>query len=114
VRHIYYHFRDLNWMIVGIDAIGSVGFHPLRPWLLSVSGSRHFENLSDGSDSSDASSLDDKICIGNSANAGMALDRQTKGTTVTRKRRAPQPVTLDGSISVWDFTDKRNRDSVDM
>jgi len=33
------------------DAVGSVAFHPLRPLLLSASGSRHFHDYSDESNS---------------------------------------------------------------
>jgi hypothetical protein len=41
------------------DAIGSVGFHPTRPLLLSVSGSRHFEEtLSSESDSDEDDVVD--------------------------------------------------------
>ena len=33
-----------------LDTVGSVGFHPLWPFLLSVSGSRWFEDVVEGGD----------------------------------------------------------------
>lgn len=67
-----------------VDSIGSVNFHPYRPTLLSVSGSRHFTdpNESQLTDDSDLDSEDDT--------------RRTVRTT--------QPVTFDSSINVWDFS----------
>ncbi|PWY97146.1 hypothetical protein BCV70DRAFT_143124, partial [Testicularia cyperi] len=35
------------------DAIGSVSFHPFQPWLLSVSGSRHWPEAAESSSSED-------------------------------------------------------------
>ncbi|TFK48131.1 WD40 repeat-like protein [Heliocybe sulcata] len=78
------------------DAVGSVGFHPSQPLLLSVSGSRHFhhdhESLashkprhydSDSSSGSDEDSDDD--------------------SSERRKRSVPRPFPIDASIRLWDF-----------
>ena len=69
-----------------LDSIGSVGFNPLKPWLLSVAGSRNFDYDDDGSesDNSDEDSEDGGIKI------------------VTVKRRSnSRPA--DTSVKLWDF-----------
>lgn len=86
------------------DAIGSVSFHPLRPLLLSVSGSRHFDRSPPttsneaGSSNSDSESSDD----------GDDLDTGESGAPwrkqgVARISRDPQPVAYDSSAKLWDF-----------
>ncbi|KAJ7474877.1 WD40-repeat-containing domain protein [Mycena latifolia] len=69
------------------DAIGSVSFHPTKPQLLSVSGSRHFHQRTDdsGSDSS-----------------GDEADGDVQ-TSVRRRAARPTPVPLDASVKLWDF-----------
>jgi hypothetical protein len=61
------------------DTVGSVSFHPLEPKLLSVSGSRHFED--DYSDDSSSES-------------------SNEGHVVLTKRTASQ---LDSTIKSWSF-----------
>ncbi|KAF9228270.1 hypothetical protein BS17DRAFT_773386 [Gyrodon lividus] len=82
------------------DTIGTVAFHPSQAVLLSVSGSRHFEDErgalnasedsdSDSSDSSDSDAEDGPI--------GRSL------AVVRKLRNRPQPSVRDASINMWDF-----------
>ncbi|KAI0651027.1 hypothetical protein C8Q79DRAFT_931081 [Trametes meyenii] len=86
------------------DAVGSVAFHPLRPLLLSVSGSRHFDRPK--SESGDASGLsssdsDDENEVVETAGGNSA--KQKPSPVVTIRRRRPQPVALDASVKLWRF-----------
>ena len=82
------------------DAVGSVAFHPLRPLLLSVSGSRHFDHADAASGVSSGSSTSD---------SEGAVDEHTEGPlssgshAVKRRRNKPQPLALDTTIKLWDF-----------
>ncbi|KAJ6531415.1 WD40-repeat-containing domain protein [Mycena vulgaris] len=69
------------------DAIGSVSFHPTKPQLLSVSGSRHFPPPADESGS------------------GSSGDEENGDTPQSVRRNAarPTPVPLDASVKFWDF-----------
>lgn len=69
-----------------LDALGSVAFHPVKPFMLTASGSRHFFD-SDSESESDESSR-----------RSPASDQNVKRSHWT------QPVTLDSSIKVWDFS----------
>jgi len=70
------------------DATGSVSFNPLKPWLLSVAGSRNFDDDTSESDDSDNDSEDEGPKV------------------VTVKRRTgTRPV--DTSIKLWDFAGVR-------
>ncbi|KAI0308581.1 hypothetical protein OF83DRAFT_1180633 [Amylostereum chailletii] len=73
------------------DAVGSVAFHPLKPLVLSVSGSRHFdtEDVSRREDSSGSSDEDD------AQDAGVRA--------VKRHRYRPQPSIRDSSVKLWEF-----------
>ena len=74
------------------DAVGSVAFHPLNPLLLSVSGSRHFdENGSDGEESSDSSVR------------GESMSRDDAQVFIQRHRHRPQPTFRDNSCRLWDL-----------
>jgi len=77
-----YHAHD--------DTIGSVAFHPLHPLLLSVSGSRHFDDIDSGEESSDSS-------ISGEASRG---DTEV---FIRRHRHRPQPSFRDNSIRLWHF-----------
>lgn len=84
-----------------IDAIGSVAFHPLRPLLLSVSGSRHFDEvpnrdrLDSGSDSEDAIAATEEE---------EDLQRNSLRTTfITRARTKHGPLARDASVKLWSF-----------
>ncbi|KAI9459342.1 hypothetical protein HD554DRAFT_2136882 [Boletus coccyginus] len=75
------------------DAIGAVAFHPLEPLLLSVSGSRHFDDVTPmagvlGDQKSDSESSD-----GSSEIVSM----------VSRLKERPRPSVYDASIKMWDF-----------
>lgn len=65
-----------------------VGFHPYRPILLSVSGSRHFDDLEGQVDSDSGSDSDES---------------ESPAEVVTSRRRRLQPRTLDSSIKTWNF-----------
>lgn len=72
------------------DAVGSVTLHPLHPLLLSVSGSRHFDDIgSDEEESSDSSVLGDET------------SRDDTRVFIRRPRRRPQPSFRDSSIRLW-------------
>ena len=87
------------------DAIGSVSFHPLRPLLLSVSGSRHFDRssptTSNGarSSNSDMSSSDGGSDIGGGEEEALSEEE----AVVRISRKGPQPVAYDSSAKLWDF-----------
>lgn len=67
------------------DVIGSVAFHPQQQQLLSVAGSRHFEDIDEDSDSeSDNSSEHEPLSM-----------------TRTLPSR-PRPV--DASVKIWDVS----------
>ncbi|KAJ7087901.1 WD40-repeat-containing domain protein [Mycena belliarum] len=75
------------------DAIGAVAFHPSRPQLLTVSGSRHFHS----SPPEESGSSEDEFDEGRD---------QCDGTFQAGVRRAavrPAPVPLDASVTLWDF-----------
>jgi len=77
------------------DAVGSVAFHPLHPLLLSVSGSRHFDDIdvdgdSDGGESSDSSVL------------GEETSRGVTRAFIQTHRHRPQPWIRDNSLRLWD------------
>ncbi|KZT03232.1 uncharacterized protein LAESUDRAFT_705126 [Laetiporus sulphureus 93-53] len=76
------------------DAIGSVAFHPLRPMLLSVSGSRHFDRISSNADGGLESSP-------SSSDEDTAINRRNSVVKISRRR--PQPMTVDASVKLWCF-----------
>jgi len=67
-----------------LDAIGSVGFNPLKPWLLSVAGSRNFDDYASDSDDSDD-------------------DSEDEGTKVVTVKRPSNTKPADPSTKLWDF-----------
>ncbi|GLB44392.1 putative WD40 repeat-like protein [Lyophyllum shimeji] len=77
------------------DAVGSVGFHPLRPVLLSASGSRHFD-IGEASESSESEDSDTEI-------EEAAPEDVPRPRTGRIRLRCPHPVTLDASIKLWSF-----------
>ncbi|PPQ84708.1 hypothetical protein CVT25_014060 [Psilocybe cyanescens] len=73
-----------------LDTIGSVAFHPLKPCLLSVSGSRHFT---------------DEYSMSSDEESGDEVDRHVVHEEVkVRREKQPQPVAFDSTIKAWDFT----------
>lgn len=77
------------------DTVGSVSFHPLRPILLSASGSRHFHPSSENSDlSSSSDDTDDE-------------PDEISPSNISRPRIRSHPVTLDSSIKMWNFDGAR-------
>ncbi|KAG0697486.1 WD40-repeat-containing domain protein [Suillus ampliporus] len=79
------------------DAVGCVAFQPLRSNLLSVSGSRHFdEGPKEGdSDSSDGEHSTDQESDSESQNM------------ITMSRRRPLPYVKDSSLKLWSFDPTR-------
>jgi telomerase Cajal body protein 1 len=69
------------------DAIGSVGFHPLHPLLLSVSGSRHFDQTRNDDMSSESDEEDE---------AEDERDQESKTSSI-----AGVPFALDNSVKLW-------------
>ena len=67
-----------------VDAIGSVGFNPLKPWLLSVAGSRNFDD--DRSESEDSGD-----------------DSEDGGTEVVTVKRRSDSKPVDTSMKLWNF-----------
>ena len=72
--------------------MGSVSFHPLRPLLLSVSGSRHFTE----DDEDDVSSEDSESGEEEEPPASPKL-------LVRRRRERPTPEVKDASVKLWSF-----------
>ncbi|KAH9851206.1 WD40-repeat-containing domain protein [Lenzites betulinus] len=87
------------------DAVGSVGFHPLRALLLSVSGSRHFEKAA--SVAGERSGSDDEVEESGIAGASSAEPDQSPApavaVAVTISRERAQPVAHDTSAKLWCF-----------
>lgn len=75
------------------DAVGAIAFHPLEPCLLSVSGSRCFDEVAptasgpgDSDSDSDSESSD-----------------ESREDVVHRLKERPRPSVRDASIKMWDF-----------
>ena len=86
------------------DAVGSVGFHPLRPLMLSVSGSRHYHE-GNGSDSSSSDSESTSSSDGED-NTGSGAEE----TLIRRPRQRPAPGVKEASIKLWDFQSPTHED----
>ncbi|KAH7907131.1 hypothetical protein BJ138DRAFT_534543 [Hygrophoropsis aurantiaca] len=78
------------------DTIGSVGFHPLRPFLISASGSRDFDGGNEDSSSSSSDSEDE------GANEGGKEANRVK-LIMKKSRHKLQPSVRDASIKLWSF-----------
>ncbi|KAH9929327.1 uncharacterized protein B0H18DRAFT_873993, partial [Fomitopsis serialis] len=97
------------------DAIGSVSFHPLRPVLLSVSGSRHFDGSPLATHASFSSSSDSES-DGEDYQTAEGYNSTNRKTKVVRiRRKGPQPTTHDSSVKLWDFDSRvgMNRSTID-
>ncbi|KAI0048834.1 hypothetical protein FA95DRAFT_1678043 [Auriscalpium vulgare] len=92
------------------DAVGSVAFHPLRPLLLSVSGSRHFDlnkaSRHPSPSTASSSSSDSGSDAGDEerGEAGAGSQGEGTGRRVRVPRRRVQPVARDASCRLWDFS----------
>ncbi|KAG8795584.1 hypothetical protein FRC12_012323 [Ceratobasidium sp. 428] len=76
------------------DAIGAATFHPTKPFVLSASGSRHFDEPTSDESTSDES--DDTE----------GVEAMTSGASVWRKNKLARlgprgPVTKDNSLKLW-------------
>ncbi|KAI0743065.1 WD40-repeat-containing domain protein [Daedaleopsis nitida] len=87
------------------DAVGSVAFHPLRPLLLSVSGSRHFDcsKLPLGSSSESESCASDSEDENSTVETCERSENERKSEEVRRSRARAQPVAVDASTKLWGF-----------
>jgi hypothetical protein len=84
-----------------IDAIGSVAFHPVRPILLSVSGSRHFDGGSENrAKQSPPTDLHESLSS-EEDNGSELEDESSRSIRLPGVR--PQPVVRDSCIRLWDF-----------
>lgn len=83
----------LNFGAFNADAVGAVAFHPLEPLLLSVSGSRHFDDVGRMASAEGDSESDSELSDGSREKVGV----------VRRMRERPQPSVHDASIKTWDF-----------
>ncbi|KAF7303533.1 hypothetical protein MIND_00582500 [Mycena indigotica] len=73
------------------DAIGSVAFHPTRAALVSVGGSRHW-NDSDDSDSLNSEEEEDQ-----------AYQEERLARTARRLKFGKQPRAIEAAVKLWDF-----------
>jgi hypothetical protein len=88
VRFCKMNFLRMADLMFGLDAVGSVAFHPYKPAILSASGSRHFFDSDTDSDSD------------------IETSRQPFASNAVKRSLWSQPVTLDSSINVWDFREE--------
>ncbi|CAE6452891.1 unnamed protein product [Rhizoctonia solani] len=74
------------------DSIGAVTFHPIEPYAISVSGSRHFEDTGSVTpDSEEPGALEDiEITMSGTGVRGPVIRQRTTGPTVT-----------DNSLKLW-------------
>ena len=72
-------------LISTLDTVGSIGFNVAKPWLLSVAGSRNFDD--DETESDDSGD-----------------DTEDEGTKVVTFKRRSNLKPVDASIKLWDFT----------
>lgn len=73
--------------------MGAVAFHPLEPLLLSVSGSRHFDDVAPMASTPGDSESDSESSDESSENVGV----------MRRMRERPRPSVHDASIKMWGF-----------
>ncbi|CUA67925.1 hypothetical protein RSOLAG22IIIB_13579 [Rhizoctonia solani] len=74
------------------DSIGAIGFHPSKPYVVSASGSRHFEDAeSSSSESEESEELEDVEVVV----SGVGV----RGPIVRQKQRGPMVV--DNSLKLW-------------
>ncbi|KAI6098887.1 hypothetical protein EDD16DRAFT_1498137 [Pisolithus croceorrhizus] len=90
------------------DAIGSATFHPLKPVLLSISGSRHFDavaspNISFTGSEGNAYSDSDSDLNSDEGEREGAQHWQRPSGVIVRPRARPQPTVRDASIKLWDL-----------
>jgi len=77
------------------DAIGSVAFHPLHPLLLSVSGSRHFDDIDSDVEEGPGSGSDDSV-LGDDE-----MSRDGTRVPILGHRHRQQPSVRDNSFRLW-------------
>ncbi|CAE6477150.1 unnamed protein product [Rhizoctonia solani] len=77
------------------DSMGAISFHPTKPYVVSVSGSRHFEDAgssaSESEESDDLEDLEDvEVIVSGAGVRGPVLPRRKTGPTV-----------VDNSLKLW-------------
>ncbi|TFK81326.1 WD40 repeat-like protein [Polyporus arcularius HHB13444] len=85
------------------DAVGSVAFHPLRPLLLSVSGSRHFDRSNQSAGHSSEESEDEEEDEIIACDEDAPPSDHAKPTRITISRQRLQPTSQDSSVRLWGF-----------
>ncbi|RPD63475.1 hypothetical protein L227DRAFT_591942 [Lentinus tigrinus ALCF2SS1-6] len=88
------------------DAVGSVAFHPLRPLLLSVSGSRHFDRSKHATSdtSEEESESEDQDENSRRVQDDLSDERdQAESARITINRQRLQPISHDSSVKLWGF-----------
>jgi hypothetical protein len=88
-------FRNDSMNRAIADAIGSVAFHPLHPLLLSVSGSRHFDEIDSNVEERPDSGSDDSV-LGDDE-----ISRDATRVPILGHRHRPQPSVRDDSFRLW-------------
>ncbi|KAH0833817.1 hypothetical protein J3R83DRAFT_10979 [Lanmaoa asiatica] len=85
---------DIGHLNIGLpaDAVGAVAFHPLEPLLLSVSGSRHFDDATPVASASEDSESDSEL-----------NDESRENVGVVRRKERPRPSVTEASIKLWDL-----------
>ena len=109
---IYLFFMEMD----DLDTVGSVGFHPLWPCLLSVSGSRWFEggievggDDDDSGDEEDEDGDEEERDQSTAEHTNSQLQLNTNNPKINQRRqsvakktpRKPRP--KDNSIKLWTF-----------
>ncbi|KAG9308106.1 hypothetical protein JVU11DRAFT_12538 [Chiua virens] len=75
------------------DSVGAVAFHPLEAKLLSISGSRHFDDLA----------VESSIVVDSESDSDSSDEARENVVTARKMRECPQPSVRDASIKIWDF-----------
>ena len=91
-----------------LDAIGAVTFYPVHSFLLSISGSRNFDDDTPHHASSTATENDSDVSSDSDSdsdvdgNEVMRHSRRSR-SIIRRARVPPHPTVRDASIKLWDF-----------
>ena len=73
-----------------LDTIGSVSFHPLKTWLLSVSGSRHWNREEGIEEEEEEEESEEEV-------------EDWEGLVSVKSRKVLQPVPFETSVNIWEF-----------
>ncbi|EUC60695.1 guanyl nucleotide-binding protein, putative [Rhizoctonia solani AG-3 Rhs1AP] len=79
------------------DSMGAISFHPTKPYVVSVSGSRHFEDA--GSSASESEESDDLDLEDLEDVEGIVSGAGVRGPVLPRRKTGPTVV--DNSLKLW-------------